>query len=141
MPSMPTSARASFTSSSLKGLIIASIFFIGLVLAVFSQCGSVPPKFHQFPGSPEVRRRKKKLKSHDWARVKQRVCQRAGLSAGQSRMEPHRELPSGPPAHFCPKQAHLATFYSSPAGRSLSFQLRVCRKDRKVPGSVCQDGG
>ena len=28
MPSMPSSVRASFTSSSLKGLMIASIFFI-----------------------------------------------------------------------------------------------------------------
>src|SRR6266567_6696855 len=33
MPSMPSSARASFTSSSLKGLMIASSFFIAGKLA------------------------------------------------------------------------------------------------------------
>src|SRR5689334_11228922 len=51
MPSMPTSPKASLTSSNLNGLIIASIFFIS-VYRVLMRTGRSPvcQRWQTFPG-------------------------------------------------------------------------------------------
>src|SRR6516225_12242465 len=82
MPLMPTSWRASFTSSSLNGLMIASIFFmgpcLGLILPVLEQaaCQAAAAPEQSKPQDADARHKPGHLSGH---RVrKRRVAQKVG---------------------------------------------------------------
>src|SRR5262245_49270429 len=83
MPLMPTSWRASFTSSSLNGLMIASIFFmgpcLGLILPVLKQaaCQTTPAPDSRHPQDADARDKPRHHNDH-------RSGERAGcLNIGQ----------------------------------------------------------